>query len=33
MKLVWNIVEEHLPNLEKAIKEMAGQEGIKLESP
>ncbi len=33
MKLVWNIVEEHLPNLEKAIKEMAGQEGINLESP
>ncbi len=33
MKLVWNIVEEHFPNLEKAIKEMVGQEGIKLESP
>jgi uncharacterized protein with HEPN domain len=33
MKLVWNIVEVHLPKLEKAIKEIASQEGIKLESP
>jgi uncharacterized protein with HEPN domain len=33
MRLVWNIVEEHLPKLEKAIKKIASQEGIKLESP
>jgi uncharacterized protein with HEPN domain len=33
LKLVWNIVERHLPELEQQVIDMARAEGIKLDAP
>lgn len=33
LKLIWNIVEQHLPKLEQQIIEIAAREGINLNTP